>query len=63
MHREVSFLIFAADMGALPPMGAPPSASREMLGNKYPRVKSQSMADPTVMSCSTAVPGHVAKHS
>ena len=36
------FVISAADMGALPRMEAPPSASREMLGNKYPRVISQS---------------------
>ena len=55
-------LISAADMGALPRMGAPPYASREMLGNKYIQVISQPMADPMATSCSTAVTGHVAKH-
>ena len=51
-------------MGTLPRiMGAPLSASREMLGNRYPRVISQPMADPMAISCSTAVTGHVAKHS
>ena len=54
-------VISAADMGALPRMGAPPSASRDMLGHKYPRVISQPMADPMATSCSTAVTGHVAK--
>ena len=57
------FVISAADMGILPRMGAPPSALREMLGNKYPRVISQPMTDPMATSCSTAVTGHVAKHS
>ena len=56
-------VISAADMGALPRMGAPPSPSREMLGNKYPRVISHPMADPMGTSCSTAVTGHVAKQS
>ena len=41
-------------MGALPRMGAPPSASREMLGNKYSGVISQPIADPMATSCSTA---------
>ena len=41
-----AWVISAADMGTLPRMGAPPSVSREMLGNKYPRVISKSMTDP-----------------
>ena len=53
----------AADMGASPLMGAPSSATREMLENNYPRVIFQSMADLTVISCLTAITGHVAKHS
>ena len=56
-------VISAADMGALPRIGAPPSASREMLGNKNLRVISHPMADPMATSCSTAVTGHVAKQS
>ena len=56
-------VISAAVTGALPQMGAPPPASREMLGNKYPRVISQPMADPTAINCYTAVTGLVTKHS
>ena len=52
-------VISAADIGALPRMGAPSSALREMLG-KYPRVISQPMADPTAISCSAVVTGHIA---
>ena len=51
------------DMGAFLRMETPSSASREMLGNNYPRPGHiQPMANPTVISCSTAVTGHVTKH-
>ena len=54
-----ALVIFGADTGVFPLMGAHVFGRREILGKRYPCVMFQPSAVPTAMYCSTDLMGHV----